>query len=299
MSVTFTVKNTQQPVLSIAECLALQDNLQQNNIDENDERFDLQDFYQRSLDSIDVLLLKDDQSGRGFELDFAEDEYHVRVNTPTTIHDWQLALSLLQILSKKLNQSISCEDGTDFDTNTILNFNYQADIESGLYSAKQILQERDLKSIELTGVSYTMAFDSSMLDEILADDNPAKAFTQILTANQQLDAYFAKQMIIQQKDSDELIGLYVLSEDVATVFPVQPSVDYGSDIDNQAVTGWNVYFALSDKETPMPIFDYSQFIEKLLAQQDCRWIDAKNVLIYPMNKQKISQYKALLIASYL
>ena len=53
------------------------------------------------------------QEWAGFELSYDADtkSYKVRVNTPATVFDWVLAISYLQILSRRLGNDIKGEDG--------------------------------------------------------------------------------------------------------------------------------------------------------------------------------------------
>ena len=145
MSITFFVKNKKKllgglaPVMSVEEALRLVPNLSQFNAGEDDEEFDADNFYGAKLGELDCLVAgTDGLSGRGFEIGYEDEAYNVRIGTPSTRTDWQIALEYLKNLALKMDGDITSEDGEKFSAQNIESFNYEPDIRAGArgYRAK-------------------------------------------------------------------------------------------------------------------------------------------------------------------
>ncbi|MDO4700143.1 MAG: DUF4299 family protein [Moraxella sp.] len=290
MSVTFSVANPKllfmsKRVLSVDECLALTDGLIQSNIDEyNQDNHDMQAFYHQPLDKLTCLNLTPlTNMGRGFELSFYNDAYHVRINTPATVFDWQHALSLLQALSCHLGRPIVSEYGDVFVADEIMQFDYKSDILLGIRVLTQAFDGEHL-FCEIQGVVHPMAFDAQMVAQILSSENPAETFSELLTDNQAIDAYFAKPMLTQKDDKKS--GVYVLGEDLPTILPFAPSAD--SDIDE-----WSVHFCVSDAQDEAEdlCLPFDEFVCQLTLHE-YELIDAKYMLVYSMQASRFYELLA-------
>ena len=67
------------------------------------------------------------KSVRGFELNYEDGEYIVRVYTPSGVGDWQIALELLSKLSAQTGSKIECDNEKIYDSEQILKFAEQLD----------------------------------------------------------------------------------------------------------------------------------------------------------------------------
>lgn len=287
MSVTFFIQNPQATVLNVGECLDLLPNLEQNSVDEYADDFDADTFAQSPLDEYDYLLMYGEDYGRGFELGYADGQYNVRVNTPSSIGDWQTALAFLQMLAKRLNQPVINEYDDVFTAETISDFDFMADIESGVRALQEIVADDEYKNCELFGIFHPMAFNKKMVDTIFASQNPAQTFSQMLTENQQTDAYFARQILIQDKETQEISGLYVLSENLPTILPYKPAVEYGVEVKNEDVKHWQIQlYPQDDWDKKMA---YADFITQL-EPHEYHWLDASYILVYAMNQQRFNKF---------
>lgn len=287
MSVTFFIQNPQATVLNVGECLDLLPNLEQNSVDEYADDFDADTFAQSPLDEYDYLLMYGEDYGRGFELGYADGQYNVRVNTPSSIGDWQTALAFLQMLAKRLNQTVINEYDDVFTAETISDFDFMADIESGVRALQEIVADDEYKNCELFGIFHPMAFNKKMVDTIFASQNPAQTFSQMLTENQQTDAYFARQILIQDKETQEISGLYVLSENLPTILPHKPAVEYGVEVKNEDVKHWQIQlYPQDDWDKKMA---YADFITQL-EPHEYHWLDASYILVYAMNQQRFNKF---------
>lgn len=229
-------------MMSVEEALRLVPNLSQFNANEDDEEFDAEGFYCAKLSELDCLIAgADGLSGRGFEIGYEDGAYNVRIGTPSTRTDWQIALEYLKNLALKMGGEITSEYGEKFSAQNIESFNYEPDIRAGLEAIEQNLQ-KDARVNTIYGVRNEVSFDQKIMARILDAKDPADEFSKFVTDIQNIDAYFANQMFYRRSDSDEIIGQYVLSQDVVTALPYEPSVEYKNlqILNGEEIAQWSV-----------------------------------------------------------
>ena len=100
------------------------------------------------------------KSARGFELNYEDGEYIVRVYTPSGVGDWQIALELLSKLSAQTGSKIECDNEKNYDSEQILKFDYETDIMWGLEALKDIKEKN--QTLYISGVERDVAFDAVM-----------------------------------------------------------------------------------------------------------------------------------------
>lgn len=289
MSMSFSIANPKlffvpKRVLSVDECLAMVDDLIQTNLDElNPTDEGMQDFYGRSLDELECLkLAKASKMGRGFELRFYEEAYHVCVQTPATVFDWEQALLLLQALSYRLGRPVIGEYGGVFGADEIVEFDYRSDILAGIRACQQSLDE-GAKFCQISGLMHPMAFDKAMIAHILSSENPAETFSELFTDNQAIEAYFASPMLTQ-KDG-KTFGNYVLSENLPTILPHMPSLESEGLESGDLIDEWFVHFDTPERGEHHWRLPHDEFISKLTLH-DYERLDAKYALIYSMSASR-------------
>lgn len=65
-----------------------------------------------------------------------------------------------------------------------------------------------------------------MSDKINNSDSPIDTFSNIIKEIQYLDAYSANQQFYQNNEDHRIIGAYTLTENLRTILPYKPSVEY-------------------------------------------------------------------------
>ena len=220
MSLTFSVKNKKKllggyaKALSEREISALVEGLFFFNSEQEEPR--------ASELGADVMIAGVWQkSVRGFELNYEDGEYIVRVYTPSGVGDWQVALELLSKLSAQTGSKIECDNEKIYDSEQILKFDYETDIMWGLEALKDAKEKN--QTLYISGVERDVAFDAVMVDEIFSSASPAAKFDEMMRQVQYLDAYSAREHIYQDKDGNEIFGTYTLSENLPTILPYAPS----------------------------------------------------------------------------
>ena len=279
-------------MMSVEEALRLVPNLSQFNANEDDEEFDADGFYGAKLSELDCLIAgADGLSGRGFEIGYEDGAYNVRIGTPSTRTDWQIALEYLKNLALKMGGEITSEYGEKFSAQNIESFDYGPDIRVGLEAIEQNLQ-KDARVNTIYGVRNEVSFDKKIMARILDAKDPADEFSKFVTDIQNIDAYFANQMFYRRSDSDEIIGQYVLSQDVVTALPYEPSVEYKNlqILNGEEIAQWSVAIFGGEgdddeKYEVLATLKYENFIQNL-PKDKYEFIDAKNIVVSAFSKEE-------------
>lgn len=225
------------------------------------------------------------QSGRGFELSFNKERqsYAVRVLTPSTLEDWHIALRYLRDLSTMLGQPIESEHGDTFSAETIEKFDCKKDILGGLQIFVDQLRN-DGETSTLYGIRRPVVINAELGQQILTAADPIAEFSRFYREIQWLEAHSAKQKFFRKED--ELLGVYALGYDVATILPYTPSVgfEYAYEIGNADVTRWVLFVVASDNEHyELP---YAEAIARL-PKAKYRFIDATYIQIDALNADEL------------
>lgn len=240
-----------------------------------------------------LRIAKPGYSARGFELAYNQEQniYVVRVNTPSSIEDWEIALQYIQQLSRYIKGSITSEEGEKFSDETIIHFDFNYDINAGINSILSLTEE-DKENTELTIYGYIrpVVFNEQMVMEIKNAHNPALTFGNIVRSIQDLDAYNANPIGLYKEDS-ELTIAYVIGEKVPTIIPLDPSYNINTEIKDEVVHyivtlcygGQPDREEKKDPDYGVREIDYQQFIKALTDDQYIH-IDGMHILVNPMNK---------------
>ena len=290
MSLTFSVKNKKKllggyaKALSEREISALVEGLFFFNSEQEEPR--------ASELGADVMIAGVWQkSARGFELNYEDGEYIVRVYTPSGVGDWQIALELLSKLSAQTGSKIECDNEKIYDSEQILKFDYEADIMWGLEALKDAKEKN--QTLYISGVERDVAFDAVMVDEIFASASPAAKFDEMMRQVQYLDAYSVKEHLYQDKDGNEILGTYTLSENLPTILPYAPSPSWQAQeaLGDRKVSRWVLTLVVGVDDSDAHVLDeceYGAFMANL-PKEKYRFIDAANVLVEPLSEDEMKE----------
>ena len=231
------------------------------------------------------------KSARGFELNYEDGEYIVRVYTPSGVGDWQIALELLSKLSAQTGSKIECDNEKIYDSEQILKFDYEADIAAGLEALKDIKEKN--QTLYISGAGRDVAFDAVIVDEIFASASPAAKFDEMMRQVQYLDAYSAKEHLYQDKDGNEIFGAYTLSENLPTILPYAPSPSWQAQeaLGDRKVSRWVLTLVVGVDDSNAHVLDeceYGAFMANL-PKEKYRFIDAANVLVEPLSEDEMRE----------
>ena len=296
MSTSFYVKNKKknlgyEKVLNVESALTILD--KELNV-YNVLDIDINDLLLSPISNYECLLIGEDNvSGRGFELSYdnKNKDYAVRIFTPSTREDWLLALEYIKALAKKFGSEIVNESEEIYTADNIDKFDYTSDILYGI----EVITSKDKKVPSIYGINRVVSFNQEMSDKINNSDSPIDTFSNIVKEIQYLDAYSANQQFYQNNEDHRIIGAYTLTENLRTILPYKPSVEYENSniVKNEEVSFWNIVLVFIDgdenDENSYQVageIDYNDFIKKLPINK-YKFIDASYIMVEPLSKEEI------------
>ena len=300
MSISFYVKNKEkflgyETVLNVESALTLLN--KELNV-YNNKNIDINDLLLSSVSSYECLLIGEDKvSARGFELSYDNKNktYVVRIYTPSSREDWLLALEYIKVLAKKFNSEIVNERGEVYTVDNIDKFEYESDILYGIEAVSSNLKDEDIKVSSIYGINRVVSFNQGMIDKINNSVSPIDTFSNIIKEIQYLDAYSANQQFFQNNEDHRIIGAYTLTENLRTILPYEPIVEYENSniVKNEDVSFWNIGLVFIDGDENDPNsyqaagqIDYNDFIKKL-PKNKYKFIDASYIMVEPLSKEEI------------
>ena len=300
MSISFYVKNKKkflgyEAVLNVESALTILDK-ELNTY--NTGNIDINDLLLSPISNYECLLIGEDKvSARGFELSYdnKNKDYAVRIFTPSSREDWLLALEYIKALAKKFGSEIINERGEVYTVDNIDKFNYESDILYGIEVITSNLKSGEAHNYSIFGIDRVVSFNQEMLDKINNSDSPIDTFSNIVKEIQYLDAYSAHQQFYKNKTDGKIIGAYTLTENLRTILPYKPSVEFeNSDIvKNDEISFWNIALVTinGDENDPNSYqvagnLNYDDFIKKL-PENKYKFIDASYIMVEPLNKEEI------------
>ncbi|MHB9300134.1 DUF4299 domain-containing protein [Fusobacterium polymorphum] len=300
MSISFYVKNKKkflgyETVLNVEEALTIL-NKELNTY--NTRNIDINDLLLSPVSNYECLLIGEDKvSARGFELSYdnKNKDYAVRIFTPSSREDWLLALEYIKALAKKFGSEIVNEREEVYTVDNIDKFDYKSDILYGIEVVSSNLKDKDVEVSSIYGINRIVSFNKEMLDKINNSDSPIDTFSNIVKEIQYLDAYSAHQQFYKNKTDGKIIGAYTLTQNLRTILPYEPSVEYENSniVKNEEVSFWNIGFVVinGDENDPNSYqivgqIDYNDFIKKL-QKNKYKFIDASYIMVEPLSEEEI------------
>ena len=300
MSISFYVKNKKkflgyEAVLNVEEALTILDK-ELNTY--NTGNIDVNDLLLSPISNYECLLIGEDKvSARGFELSYdnKNKDYAVRIFTPSSREDWLLALEYIKALAKKFGSEIINERGEVYTVNNIDKFNYISDILYGIEVITSNMKSGEAHNYTIFGIDRVVSLNQEMLDKINNSDSPIDTFSNIVKEIQYLDAYSAHQRFYKNNEDYRIIGAYTLTENLRTILPYKPSVEFeNSDIvKNDEISFWNIALVTinGDENDPNSYqvagnLNYDDFIKKLPINK-YKFIDASYIMVEPLSKEEI------------
>ena len=300
MSISFYVKNKKkflgyEKVLNVESALSILDK-ELNTY--NTGNIDINDLLLSSISNYECLLIgKDKVSARGFELSYNNKNkiYVVRIFTPSSREDWLLALEYIKALAKKFDSEIINERGETYTVDSIDKFNYENDILYGIEVITSNMKSGEAHNYSIFGINRVVSFNQEMINKINNSVSPIDTFSNIVKEIQYLDAYSANQQFYQNNEDHRIIGAYTLTENLRTILPYKPSVEFENldIVKNDEISCWNIGLVTieGDENDPNSYqvagqIDYDDFIKKLPISK-YKFIDASYIMVEPLSKEEI------------
>ncbi len=282
MSVVFKVKNkkfiTFQKVLSIQNLCSYVQNLEIFGVKED---FD----YRTALDKYGIAILGiENESAKGMEVWYEEHYYNIRLNTPATRKDWQIAIEFIKKLYLDLNTKLLCED-KEYSLEDLENFPYIHDIRYGIELIIKNVEEDNL-TLYTHGVNQTVAIGKEMVKKIKSG-NMIDEYEKLMTSTQYYDAHSANQKFYEKDGA--IKGIYVLSENIPTIIPYEPYItyEYSNVIQSSKDVDWKLVVYFVEREEIVEL-EYNKFINNLDKSQ-YHFIDENHILVQAQSETQLQE----------
>lgn len=197
----------------------------------------------------------------------------------------------LALSSQKIEQFTFDETEDDFDAKKFYNSSI-ADYECLLCG----VYEQSSRGFELSfEKDLEVALNKKIIEGFLNAENPIAAFSTFYKEIQYLDAFSANQMFFEDKNTKQIIGMYALTQDVETILPYKPNVEYKNIniVKNEDVNAWKVALMIingapDDKDSYQQAgeVEYSDFIARL-PKDKYRFIDANYIIVTALTQEDI------------
>lgn len=315
MSVSFYLPHKKtlfsNKILKVKEVLALVAGLQQFSYDVKQKGFDEERLNESKLNEHTCILLGIDlKSDRGFEVSFEKDlnnkdAYRVRFYTPSTESDWKVGLRFVKALAQKLGVGITSEHGEEFSSDSIESYNYSHDIMFGISSMFAPVEdpntgerrEPEETTLTLFGLYRPVCFDRALKDKLVSMPDPVKQFSEFFSDIQYTESFSANQKFYQDKADNSIFGMYVLTQDVETIMPFKPFVEYKNlnIVSPKDVKNWKLTLIYIDGDESDPnsfkvldVVDYESFFQ-LLPKDKYHFIDASYIEVHGLSKAELDE----------
>ncbi len=304
MSITFYIKNKKKlfsygKPLKVKETFKIsEDEITQFGIDETEEDFNVKNFYNSELSEFECLILGVyGESSRGFELAYDKNSqfYSVRIYTPSTVTDWNIALRYMKALAKKMGSRIISEREEEYSYENIQNFPYEEDILFGLKSLFSIDDNKENSII--FGINRPVSFNETMKEKIMLSKTPIEDFEKIVKPLQYLDAFSANQKFYKNKKDGGILGTYTLTQNLDTILPYKPYVEFKNFevVKQDEVSAWQISLVVIDGDENdfnsyhvLGNLDYEEFIKRL-PKTSYEFLDGTYILVHALNREQMEE----------
>ena len=113
-------------------------------------------------------------------------------------------------------------------------------------------------------------------------------FEQTIHELQKGDYYFATPTLYRSREDEKVLGVYTLTEDCESIFPVDPTDCVNLD-DFTIDRGLIRFFIYSENKSLDGVYPYDQFLDFVM-EKGTRPFDEKRVIVPPISKEEIQAF---------
>ncbi|MBP1560002.1 MAG: DUF4299 family protein [Oscillospiraceae bacterium] len=145
-----------------------------------------------------------------------------------------------------------------------------------------------MESLTLFSAMWQLDMGQEERKEILASDEPVKAYGEWLHRLQEMDIYFAMPRFY--KTNDGLIGVYFITENTLSAVPLVPAVPFGLTDENGnpvKIDSWRANFYSITADDTIGDMPYSDFIERV--KDGAKRYDGSRIIAEPMSDERLRE----------
>lgn len=212
---------------------------------------------EKDLEENWYILYNPENIGRGVSFHYnPSDTKHIEfyVNFPSSPSDLDILKEIILRISKKIKIDKIFFDDDSYSLNESLDYFDQLN-EFNLKVISEL--DEDCDNLSIGGALFPITLDNKTIKNFKFNPH---LFATFFNDKQQEDIYYASPMFYKNKNG-EISGVYVLTTTCYSVFPTNPQVPLGLDIDEENIT-WLVSVYSFGQEEVLGQLIYDQFLEK-------------------------------------
>ena len=252
--------------------------------------------YEEAMDPNDIIVYNPNCIGRGFTVDCDEEEtkeVYMRLLYPTSseeINDFvDCALRITKAWRGNVDIDMDGEETTIEDINNSRDMFRTTSLNALEDWSQDILkEEEEIDMINLFCAMWSLSVGKKEA-AIFANEQSLDSFRDYMHEKQNIDAFYPKPMFYKD-DKNSIIGRYVLSEEVTSIFPLKPVVPYGFDNpeteEQLEIDQWFVAFYSFTEKDLIAEIDYEKAIS-LIPENKKEYYDASSILIDALSLNEI------------
>lgn len=201
-----------------------------------------------------TVVFDTEHIGRGVEVEIDEEHIFLDISVPATEADVELAFTLLDKALSLCGTTTFVFEEEDFtkEETEQLKSKIKAFQQKYLPMIGEQLAEGPNKEVVIYGAIHPIAFGPDELKQI--GENDWQKYGDFLHQLQDLDVYIAKPILMPTPDG--IVGIYVLTDSIASSFPLNP--DY---LVQHEVSRWLVGFFDRETNDDVGMISYENFLK--------------------------------------
>ncbi len=217
--------------------------------------------------------------GRGISF-FVDDDYNIELvlNYPATNTDIEVFYHFIKSCCENLELETFLQEGEEYSLRQIEDLKQEVKT----FNQKYIRQELK-EGLTIFGCIYPITIEKNFIKSvhIVLPERVTDLFELYLDKKQKQDCYFAKPIIYTNNQEDSYYARYALTEDVPSIFPLEPYLPFGYKQDYfKKIKSWNVAIIEPKNQefkmiAEIPFADFKKMIDK----KKCPAFDAKHIIV--------------------
>lgn len=249
------------------------------------------DFYmlEEGMENGIAILYNPKRMGRGIFLDgreMANGKVEISYNIPTTKSEIEDFINVVKELERQLKKvEMYCVEEERSYTVLQLEENKDRMIEFSRLKLNEFCGNPEYETKIFTLAMWPLVLTKEQ-EEKFAKCTDLDEFEQILHDKQNIDVYYAKPRLYQNKDG-RIGAFYTLTEECESIFPTKANGFFSMEqikIDD----GFIQYYIFSENRVLEGLFDYDKFVANLIGQ-GAEYYDASHLLVPSMTKEQIEE----------
>ena len=236
----------------------------------------------------DFIVYDKNHIGRGISVVCNKDEKNkveLRMLIPTCNEEIDVLYDMIERIFSVWRNSVIIQDDEEIKLSDFAEWRSKMKQFNG-NSLNSFLEKME-NTLTLFSAMWQLDMGQEERKEILASDNPVKAYSEWLHRLQEMDIYFAMPRFYQTDDG--LIGVYFITEDTRSAVPLVPAVPFGlTDGSGKPVeiNNWRASLYSLTKDETIGDMPYGDFIERV--RDGAKRYDGSRVIIEPMSDEQLS-----------